>query len=47
MERVKHELMFADDLFYRLKANVIYIENQSIEELSEQIITQYNYNMYS
>ena len=47
MERVKHELMFADDLFYRLKANVIYIENQSIEELSEQIITQYNYNMHS
>lgn len=42
LERVKQELMFADDLYHRLNASVINIENQSIEELSEQIITRYN-----
>lgn len=42
LERVKEELMFADDLYHQLGASVIHIENQSIEELSEQIISQYN-----
>lgn len=42
LERVKHELMYADDLYHRLNATVINIENQSIEELSEQIIGHYN-----
>lgn len=42
LERVKQELMFADDLYHRLNASVINIENQSIEELSEQIITRYH-----
>ncbi len=42
LERVKQELIFAEDLYYRLGAEVINIENQSIEELSEHILTIYN-----
>ncbi|MGX7108778.1 pyruvate, water dikinase regulatory protein [Facklamia miroungae] len=42
LERVKQELMFADDLYHQLNATVINVENQSIEELAEQIIGHYN-----
>lgn len=42
LERVKQELIFAEDLYYKLGAEVINIENQSIEELSEHILGIYN-----
>lgn len=42
IERVRSELVFAEDLYYQLGATVIHIENQSIEELAEQIIGHYN-----
>lgn len=41
IERVKTELMFAHDVFDKLGAYIISVENQSIEEMAEHVIQEY------
>ena len=41
LERVKTELMFANDLFDKIDAHIVSVENQSIEEMAEHIIQEY------
>lgn len=41
IERVKTELMFANDLFNKIGAHIISVENQSIEEMAEHVIQEF------
>ena len=47
LDRVKTELMFANDLFDKVDAHIVSVENQSIEEMAEHIIQEYKkYQLY-
>ena len=41
IQRVKEELMYANELFGQLDAHVTTVENKSIEEIAEHVIQEY------